>query len=92
MFDNLTNYLAPLTNISPQLFRQRHFLVITFIIIAVPTFENVEVDARAFAREDFGAHAFLAEVDLRAVDGVHKDGGQVAEDLEREVGGFDDVH
>lgn len=87
MTDNLIHHVALLLIVkTADLGRQRDLLV-----VVVRAGDDVEVDAGAFAGEDLGGYALLGEVDLGAVDLVHQDGGDGAQDLEGEVLGLDDV-
>lgn len=83
MLDNLTNHLSILDP-TPHLLGQG---VLSIVVLA----GQVDVDAGAFACEDLGVLAVLAEVDCCAVDLVEQDGGEGADDLEGEVGALDDV-
>lgn len=83
MLDDLTHHLAVL-NPAPDLLRER---VLRIVVLA----REVDVDAGALACEDLCVLAVLAEVDGRAVDLVEEDCGEGADDLEGEVGAFDDV-
>jgi hypothetical protein len=83
MLHNLTNNLAPF-DIAPNLLRQR---ILAIIILG----GQVDIDARALAREDLRVLAVLTEVDGRAIHLIEEHGGQGADDLEGEVGALDDV-
>ena len=83
MLHNLANDLAPLDK-APDLLRQG---ILAIIILG----GQVDVDARALAREDLRVLAVIAEVDSRAIDLIEEHGGQGADDLEGEVGALDDV-
>lgn len=86
MFHNLTHDLSISTNHCPDLLRQRHLLVILFLAL-----KDIQIDARAFTRENLRAHTIFAEIHLGAVYGVHEDCGKCAKNLEGKVGGFDHV-
>ena len=83
--------LPPNPNTCHDLFRQWDLLIITFLAITALVVNNVKVDARAFAREDFRVHTVLTKVDLCAINGVHENSWESAENLEREIGRFDNV-
>jgi hypothetical protein len=86
MFHNITHHLPTSPNNRPNLLRQRHLL-----IILLPALKNIQVNPRTFTREDFRAHTVFTQINLSAVYGVHEDGGECAQDLESEVGGFDHI-
>jgi len=80
MLHNLTSNLAILANVVTELLWQSHLL-----IIAVFSFDDVQVDARAFVREDFRFHTMLAKVDLCPINLIHQDRWKRFEDLKCEV-------
>ena len=83
MFHNLTNQ-PPILDKTPNLLGQR-------ILHVVLLSGQINIDARALTRKDLCVKRVFREIHSGAIDLVEQNGGQGTEDLESEVGAFDDV-
>ena len=87
MLHDLADQLSVL-DVTPELLRDRALGVIAILVFR----RQVDVDARALAGEDFRVRAVLRQVDLGRINLVQQDCGYGAEDLEGEIGAFNDVY
>src|SRR5450755_2621925 len=80
MFHDFTSNLAIFVDICADLLRQRDFLV-----VAIFTLNNIQVNSRAFTCENLCVHALFTQVDLCTVNLIHKNRRQCASHLHGEI-------